>query len=108
MLVQRPINNWHLRLSIFPIAYAQNPRRSTLRLRFLVHKNILRGCISHLFYAVLAFFISVYIASAVKYYSILFGQISNCCVVINRCSARCSSIFGLAYEELFCVIYRDI
>ena len=45
---------------------------------------------------------------AVKYRSILLAQTSICCVVINRCSTRYSSIFRLAYEDLFFVIYYDI
>ena len=44
------------------------------------------------------------ITPAVKYRTILLAQISICCVVINRCSTRCSSIFRLAYEDLFCAI----
>ncbi len=49
-----------------------------------------------------------FITPAVKYCSILLAQTSICCVVINRCSPRYSSIFRLAYEDLFCVIYCDI
>ena len=35
VLVQRPLNNCHIYLSIFPIAQFKNPQRSSLRLRFL-------------------------------------------------------------------------
>ncbi len=56
------------------------------------------------------------ITLAVKYHNILLAQTSICRVVpdkagqtlINRCSPRCSSIFRLAYEDLFCAIYCDI
>ncbi len=36
----------------------------------------------------------------VKYCTILLAQISLCCVVINRCSTRYSSIFRLAEESV--------